>query len=303
MTRYALLLAGLAVSACQPARDPSSSRQPIIDMHLHAFGADWVEFFKDTSWFPPGRATDSDSLREHTLRMLEELNIVKAVASGVDQAIIDRWHAAAPDRIIPALVLTLATPLDTIRSRVKTGAIRVLGEAIWQYQGVAPNDRRLEPFWALAEELDLPIGIHVGPGPPAIQREMPFRNRLGDPLPLEEVLALHPRLRLWVMHAGWPMDDHMVGLLHSFPQVYVDVSLINGMFPRAEFHAYLRRLTEAGYGQRIMYGSDQALWPGRVSSTVEAIESAEFLSPAQKRDILCANAARFLRLELTLCDP
>jgi hypothetical protein len=297
-----LIAASLLILACGPARD-LPPRQPVIDMHLHAFGSDWVRFFKDTSWFPPfPRATDSDSLREQTLRMLAQHNIVKAVASGLDQSIIDRWRAAGPDRIIPALVLVHPLSTDSIRARVKRGSISVLGEAVWQYQGIAPDDKRLEPYWALAEELDVPVGIHLGPGPPGVGREMPYRARLGDPLLLEDVLTRHPRLRLYVMHAGWPMGDRMLALLTAFPQVYVDIALINTLLPRPAFHAYLRRLIDAGFGRNIMYGSDQAVWPTLIGSSLEAIETAEFLSRAEKRDILCANAARFLRLQPSLCD-
>jgi uncharacterized protein len=303
MARCSLLLLALLVAAgCTPEAEPRRRPQPIVDVHLHAFGADWINFFKDTSWFPPiPRATDNDSLRVQTLRLLEQSNVVKAVASGVDPKIVSQWHSAAPDRIIPALVLMLATPLDTLRAQVKAGTIQVLGEAIWQFEGLAPNDRRLEPLWSLAEELDVPVAIHLGGGPPRIQRDMPFRLALGDPLALEEVLARHPRLRLWVMHAGYPMGDRMVALLRSFPEVHVDVAGISVSLPRPEFHGYLRRLVDAGFSRNIMYGSDQAVWPAIIPYAIDGIESADFLSAEQKRDIFCNNAARFLRLELKLC--
>jgi predicted TIM-barrel fold metal-dependent hydrolase len=83
--------------------------------------------------------------------------------------------------------------------------------------------------------------------------------------------------------------------------VYVDVAFINSFIPRAEFHAYLRRLVDAGFARNIMHGSDQVVWPQVIPRTIEAIESAEFLSAVQKRDILCANAARFFRLRAALC--
>ena len=44
-----------------------------------------------------------------------------------------------------------------------------------------------------------------------------------------------------------------------------------------------------------MFGSDQMTWPGLIEYGIEAIESAPFLTTAQKRDILYNNAARFLR--------
>ena len=48
-----------------------------------------------------------------------------------------------------------------------------------------------------------------------------YRMALSDPLLLEEVLVRHPKLRLYVMRAGWPMLDRMIGLLYAHPQVYV----------------------------------------------------------------------------------
>ncbi len=55
-------------------------------------------------------------------------------------------------------------------------------------------------------------------------------------------------------------------------------------------------LVEAGFGKRIMFGSDASMWPQTISIGIEAIESADFLTEAQKCDILYNNAARFLRL-------
>ncbi len=104
------------------------------------------------------------------------------------------------------------------------------------------------------------------------------------------------------MHAGWPFLDEMIALLYEHPQVYVDVGAIDWTQPRGEFHRYLRGLVEAGYGKRILFGSDQMVWPKAFSMAVEAAESADFLSAEQKRDIFCRNAACFLRLDLKTCD-
>ena len=98
------------------------------------------------------------------------------------------------------------------------------------------------------------------------------------------------------MHAGWPMSDQMVALMWAHPQVYVDTGVIDWGLPRKEFHTYLRRLVEAGFGKRIMFGSDQMVWPETIGMAVEGIESAAFLTEEQKRDIFHNNAVRFFRL-------
>ena len=157
----------------------------------------------------------------------------------------------------------------------------------------------MEPIYALAEELDIPLGIHIGLSRPGVAYDSSpkYRAALSNPMLLEEVLLRHPKLRLYVMHAGWPMLDQMVALMWAHPQVYVDVAVIDWALPRKEFHSYLQRLVEAGFGDRLMFGSDQMVWPDAIGRAIEGIESAAFLTQQQKRNILYNNAARFLRLD------
>jgi predicted TIM-barrel fold metal-dependent hydrolase len=110
------------------------------------------------------------------------------------------------------------------------------------------------------------------------------------------VLLRHPKLRVNAMHAGWPMLDDLLAMLWVHPQLYVDVGVISFAIPRAAFHSYLQRVVEAGFGKRVMFGSDQMVWPEALEVAIESIETANFLNQDQKRDILYNNAARFLRL-------
>ncbi len=126
----------------------------------------------------------------------------------------------------------------------------------------------LEPFWQLAEEFDVPVGIHIGPGPLGIAYESSplwppvksprYRMTVGDPLLLEEVLVKHQRLRLYVMHAGWPRLESMIALLSVHPGVYVDVAALQSeaVMPHPAYYRYLRGLVESGFAKRIMFGSD-----------------------------------------------
>lgn len=301
----------------------AAAQQPIIDMHLHAqqvrpgalecVGGTFlgVDPMADTAIQPGGHerlhscpdtlrapASDEENLRT-TLAILERYNI-RAVTSGPPSMVLT-WKAAAPDRIIPAIeccVPMFVTP-DSMRQLFSSGTIAVMGEVVNQYFGATPSDSVLAPYFAMAEELDVPVGIHVGLGPVGVAYtagNRSYRAALGRPLLLEETLLRHPKMRLYVMHAGWPLLDEMIALLYAHPQVYVDVGVINWILPRKEFHHYLRRLVEAGFGKRVMFGSDNVIWPDAIPIAIDAIESADFLTGPQKRDIFYNNAARFLRL-------
>lgn len=317
----------LAAQASSPATISRTAQLPIIDMHFHAMGADGVgppgskicapygpwprrdpvkgidDYVRRFTVAPDcaraftGPATDQALLAGNVAK-LNRHNIL-AVASGPAKH-VEALYRAAPSRVIAALSLgdDALPSIAELRRLHASGLLKVLGEMTFQYAGIAPDDPRIEPYYALAEEFDIPVAIHVGPGPPGISYfgGPAYRMRHSNPLALEEVLMRHPKLRLYVMHAGWPMGDAMIALMYAHPQVYVDTGVIDYAFPRAEFHAYLKRLVDAGFGDRIMFGSDQMVWPDAVDAALEGIESADFLTPAQKRDILYNNAARFLRL-------
>jgi uncharacterized protein len=111
----------------------------------------------------------------------------------------------------------------------------------------------------------------------------------------------HKKLRLFIMHAGWPMPEPLIALMCAHPEVYVDVGVLQRetVVPRAAYYRHLRGLIEAGFEKRIMFGSDNPA--GNVATGIDAITSADFLSAGQKADILCGNAMRFLRLPDAVC--
>lgn len=74
-------------------------------------------------------------------------------------------------------------------------------------------------------------------------------------------------------------------MMTQYPQLYADVSTITWIIPRDAFHEYLQGLIRAGLGKRIMFGSDQMQWPAVIGAAIEAINSANFLTEMQKRDI------------------
>ncbi len=287
------------------AHAQTSAPPPFIDMHVHSTNT--------TPEVVRGRM-DRGNLRVVFLSALT--SDLPAWTAGIDKG-----------RFIPGLVfpcdegrapITGRSCFGTsdqlpdirwLRSEIEAGRIRAFGELSPQYLGMSPNDPRLDPYWDLAEEFDLPVAVHMGPGPqgaaydssPVPFKSPNYRMALGDPLILEEVLLRHKKLRLWVMHAGWPRLDEMIALLYAHPNVYVDVAALSAerLVPRISYYQFLQRLVDAGFSKRIMFGSD---FPDQVDVGVTAILQADFLSEGQKGDILCNNAARFMRFNLSICS-
>lgn len=280
-------------------------KQPrrIIDMHMHAYDTDprfGTTFASPTIPVKLVASKDAAAHTEETFAAMKELDIMKAVVSGHRDA-VRRWHQREPGRIIYGYDISRPEDidLDLLRREHAAGRLQVLGETAPQYEGILPNDPRLEPLWKLAEELDVPVAYHMHPGPPnAPYFGFPkMRAANGDPLLLEDVLVRHPKLRIYIMHAGWPFLDQVNALLYAHERVYVDLGALAWSRPRAEFYRFLRGLIDAGYGKHIMFGSDQMVWPHLIAEAAKVIEEADFLTPEQKDDIFYNNAARFLRLD------
>jgi len=302
MKRQILVLVLLIIFACATvAQKRVPTRTPTIDVHVHVYAKDerWTHKVPNPLTGQPMTATNEQAHMQATLAEMKKYNVVKAVVSN-DYQVVLRWKAASPNEIIPSYGFNDPSlpDLEFLRKEHAAGRLMALGEIGAQYEGIAPNDPKLEPYYALAEELDIPLGIHIGLTKPGIAYDdsPKYRAALSNPMLLEEMLIRHPKLRIYVMHAGWPMIDQMIALMWAHPQVYVDTGVIDWALPRKEFHAYLRRLVEAGFGKRIMFGSDQMVWPEAIGMAVEGISSASFLTEAQKRDILHDNAVKFFRL-------
>lgn len=308
------------------AQNTSADAAPVIDVHMHAMDdAPWATPVcpnqsrfeasdpKNGPEAPFGWSKEECSPKLYpapkgqymkmVLAEMERLN-VRGVVFGAP-ADVKKWQAAAPARVIPGTAFGRVAGSDPAKElkmlEVAFGkdGFKVMGEIGLQYEGISPSDMRVDQYFALAEKMDIPVAIHMGTGGSGRANvAMPtYRGSAGDPLLLEELLARHPRLRVQVMHAGYPMIDNMLTLLQSNSHVYVDLAGLIWSYPRKDVNRYIERLVDGGFGDRIMYGTDQLAWPGLMAYSIGLIQNADYLSAEEKRDILYNNAARFLRLD------
>jgi uncharacterized protein len=294
--RLVALLAVFAITPGVAAQTSSDVRRgPIIDIHLHA------------------AAIRSAAHADSVLEWMDRHGVVRAMMLVHDTAGFG-WRERAPDRFLAAVSFpchegrhpTMQPCLaesngwpdpEWLRTQHAEGRLGALGELFNVYYGMAPGDERLAPYFALAEELDIPVGVHTGRGPPPARRASGccpnFDDDYGNPALLEPVLRRHPELRVWLMHAGEPFLDEAIALMRAFPNVYADMSILNSMAPPAVEAHSLRAFLDAGLGDRIMLGTDNL----PLERILERMDAFDFLSDAQRRAILYDNAARFLRLD------
>jgi hypothetical protein len=286
----------LYFSALASAQLCEGIAEPVIDVHLHAYLEDprLVARVPNLGTGAPNTATDGRSHREQTIAALRRLGIVRGLVMGGSHDAERAMVAADPQRLRRGYRIGIPSPDDMaeIRRLHTRGELAMIGEVSPQYEGVGPDDPRLEPLWSLAEELQIPIGFHIGRGPP-VSAAPNHPAAIGDPLLLEPVLMRHPRLRLILMHAGFPFADNVEALLGRYPNVHVDLGAIHWAEHRPAFHRFLRRLVEGGFARRIMFGSDQMVWPDAIEQSLQAYREADYLTAAQRRDILFNNAVRF----------
>lgn len=271
---------------------------PIIDMHIHAYTQDGGMFGLT---HPPTLRGETfqgvknvDEHQKRTISKFREHNIVKAVVTNGYE-----WYDEIPDIVL--LADSDKAP-DILREKFESGKLRAIAEMAPFYAGILADDPSQMPYFELAEELGIPVGFHIFPGGPNyglhLMPEMlgGMRTYNASPLQLENVLVEYPNLKLYIMHGGWPYIEDVKALMYAHPNVYVDIAVTNWILPQEEFNQYIKSLIDAGFGDRIMYGTDQMVWPDVISVGIETVNNADFLTLEQKENIFYDNAAKFLGL-------
>lgn len=150
------------------------------------------------------------------------------------------------------------------------------------YQHLFPNDHRLYPIYAVAEQAKIPVMFHTGS---SIFKGA--RLKYGDPLYLDDVAVDFPNMNIILVHGGrgfWYERAFFLTRLHE--NVYLEIA---GLPPQKliDYYPELDRI-----GDKVLFGSD---WPG-ITDLQDNIDTIRKLPlPAEQiEDILGGNAAKLL---------
>ncbi|MFL6276550.1 MAG: amidohydrolase family protein [Blastocatellia bacterium] len=314
--KYGALLAVFLI-ACSPSAGQTPTKRikagdyKALDVHLHATSP---EPYKqaDSASFGAHRktanrmVTDPAMLLKQTIAYMDRNNVRLGLLSG-ENDLVQSWAKAHPGRFLPSF--TPDTSPDTKDHRaaamqfereIDQGKWRAMGELGLAYDGLALNDPVLFPYYEVCERKGIPVFFHTGlDGPEPQQLVSPkFRIELGDPLLLQDVVIRFPKLKIVIMHMGWPFADHAMYMLYAYPNVYLDTAVVNWILGPSVFNRMLKEAVETVGSDRILFGSDQMVWPQMITPAVQAIKRADYLTAEDKRRILWENAASLLRVKL-----
>lgn len=270
---------------------------PVLDMHLHTLtpqawtpGTSAYVLQSNAALHAQAAAFDDPA---YLRRILDEAGVDHAVvlaeeAPETSGMVTSEWMldycARAPGlhafiSINPLLEPDPVGRLERLREYGTVAGLKFLPP----YQYFYPNDRRLYPLYARAEELRLPCTFHTG-----LSRIPGTRLKYAVPLLLDDVAVDFPHLPILLAHAGrgvWYTEAAMLATLHE--NVYLELS---GLPPRnlPRYFPDLDRLVP-----KMIFGSD---FPGLPSLADNVAAIRKVLGPEGARTVLWETGARLLGL-------
>jgi len=281
------------------------AKYPVIDINVHLSSFFQTEY--DRKVLAP----------ENLLKSMDSVGIRIIINTDVEgqklDEVLNRYARKYPGRFInfwptgfPPGINTderLASLSEELERAIKMGAA---GEGeLWKHLGlkakdvsgkiIPVDDPRIDPLWAKAGELGVPILWHMGDPAPMFQPVDRFNERYielrrytewsfyGPQFPSREtilkgrenVLRKHPQTIFIGCHMGWNSDDlsYASYLLDTYPNYFLDISTTLSELGR---QPYTTRRFFIKYQDRILFGTDGGSLFGVKGWTVEKFYQAHF---------------------------
>lgn len=271
----------------------------IIDMHMHSYTEKDFWTGKARNGFESSKSVD-----EHLAQTIGKMNkhdIRYAVICGSMESL--ECYTRADNRFIPGYqdLKDTLIPVEQFEAFVQQGKIKVFGEVMAVYKGLRLTDPSYQPYLSICEKYGIPVAFHSGGSFPNAQNlGWPnYRIALGDPFLIEDVLVRYPKLKLYLMHAGENFYENSLRMMDGYPNLYVDLGVEMWLHPMTKDFAvkFLRSAKAYGFLDRVMFGSDQMVWPEAITSSVTFLNNLNFLTREEKQLIFYKNAQTFLGIK------
>jgi hypothetical protein len=278
----------------------SVSPSPVFDFHLHALPLFFKTVFDGTAaddlnlfrQLLHGKGTEP-SVLDATVQQMEVNHVHQGLLSG-NNTMVQRWVAQYPQRFLASFIPDVdrkdhQAAAEQFEREVEQGKWRAIGELLLSYMQRPLNDPTLFPYYQVCERHGLPVAYHSGLNGRQPHRHVTphrFRVELGAPLLLQDVVEQFPTLKIVIMHMGWPFFDQALYMLYAYPNVYLDTGVVDWILGPSLFQRMLREAVDTAGNRRILFGSDQMLWPEKIAPALHPILSADFLTVSGNQKLL-----------------
>lgn len=248
---------------------------PIIDVHSHFWN--FPDHFTDDFRQQARRAragTEVDLTVRYEDYQRQSVDDVKTIVFGgkarlsglwVDDSAVAEYVAAHPDQLIGFLSLdpTQAGWQDELREgHTELGLCGI--KLMPMYAGFRPDDDRLAPLWAYAQDHQLPVLLHTGT---TFISQAPLECTL--PRHLDPVAAQYPEVRMILAHLGHPYEGECIAVIRKHPHLYADLSALHYR-PFQLYHS-LMLVQEYGVWEKVLFGTDYPFTT--VQATLDGLRS------------------------------
>ena len=247
-----------------------------IDAHMHVHDKHFAECLKsmdenDVEFIVNARTL---SPSEDTLAIIAK---AKEISGGrIAMLSYFEWNGIERPGYIDRIVERFRREVDAGSKGLKIAKSLGLRQKYRDKSWIRVDDERLDPVWAAAGEMDVPVLIHTAD--PIVCWTAGHRDKSRvwfgdgkhfDRLDLlaqrEKVLARHPGTVFMNAHWGcYPEDlDHLVRLFETYPNFLADTERSKIVIVPEGRENTSHRDVLIRYADRTMFGTDLALWPGK----------------------------------------
>ncbi len=258
------------------------SRTPAYMELLHRGWGDRLDWMLQTYSSPEAFVGLMDEAGiDYAVILAELAPITSGIAANEDVA---QFCSHSP-RLIPFASIdpnTSEKPVDELEELVRNQGFKGL-KLYPTYQHFYPNETKIHPLYAKAQELEIPVLLHIGSS-----IFTGARLKYGDPIYLDDVAVDFPKLKVLQAHSGRPFwYEKALALARIHENVYMEVSGL----PPQNLLTYFPELERIAH--KVIYGSD---WPAvpTIKENIIALQGLNINEEA-KRMILGENAARLLK--------